>query len=177
MTKYIKTLTFFIITTILLLRCCCCTFFSGGEYECGDCSRSGEAVPRDEQLQSSLAPTPWFSFLFYFKDTMASNSDNAANEYSLRSPIEDEADRAPEDELEAPLIKGEGGEGPRLKESYPEVMLVALAAFAAYAAFVVQQKKLSDIFFEGSTLEKDALVAAKREFQHGKELFFFTRFN
>ena len=56
-------------------------------------------------------------------------------------------------------------------------MLVALAAFAAYAAFVVQQKKLSDIFFEGSTLEKDALVAAKREFQHGKELFFFTRFN
>ena len=53
-------------------------------------------------------------------------------------------------------------------------MLVALAAFAAYAAFVVQQKKLSDIFFEGSTLGKDALVAAKREFQHGKELFFFV---
>ena len=99
---------------------------------------------------------------------MASHSDKAADEYSLRSPIEDDADRAPEDELEAPLIKGEGGERPQLKESYPEVMLVALAAFAAYAAFVVQQKKLADIFFEDSTLGKDALSAAKREFQHGK---------
>ena len=148
----------------------------GGDWRCS--TRGWATIPRvKKQLQTSLAPLPCCLFFLDSKDTMASNADNGENEYSLRSPIEDEADRAPEDELEAPLIKGEGGEGPRLKESYPEVMLVALAAFAAYAAFVVQQKKLSDIFFEGSTLEKDALVAAKREFQHGKELFFFTRFN
>ena len=55
-----------------------------------------------------------------------------------------------------------------LQKSYPEVMLVALAAFSAYAMFVTQQHKLSDAFFKDTTLKKDALEVAKRDFQHGK---------
>ena len=70
-----------------------------------------------------------------------------------------------EDDLESPL---DGGSKIPLKESYPEVMLVALAAFSAYAAFVVLQHKLADEFFKDTVLTKDALEVAKREFQHGK---------
>ena len=55
-----------------------------------------------------------------------------------------------------------------LQKSYPEVMLVALAAFSAYAMFVTQQHKLSDAFFKDTTLKKDALEVAKRDFQHSK---------
>ena len=66
------------------------------------------------------------------------------------------------------VILGVGAYNNLPKESYPEVMLVALAAFSAYAAFVVLQHKLADVFFKDTVLTKDALEVAKREFQHGK---------
>ena len=66
------------------------------------------------------------------------------------------------------LEKPDGENAIALKKSYPEVMLVALAAFSAYAMFVTQQHKLSDAFFKDTSLTKDALEVAKRDFQHGK---------
>ena len=90
-------------------------------------------------------------------------------DYPLLPPnsnsVQENATQA-EDDLESPLV-GDGGQKP-LRKSYPEVMLVALAAFCAYAAFVVLQKKLSDEFFKDTVLTKEALAVAKREFQHGK---------
>ena len=43
-------------------------------------------------------------------------------------------------------------------------MLVALAAFSAYATFVVLQHKLADEFFKDTVLTKDALEVAKENF-------------
>lgn len=100
---------------------------------------------------------------------MAQNEkDDSMNYPLLSSDKQNHGSINTDDSDNRDVEKADGENAIALKKSYPEVMLVALAAFSAYAMFVVQQHKLSDAFFKDTELKKDALEAAKREFQHGK---------